>query len=89
MSEGQHPANAAVTIENYSYSPDTITVAVGTSVVWTNRDDVPHNVVSRENLFTSPDLEPKQQFAFTFRRAGTFSYFCTIHPQMTGRVVVK
>jgi len=83
------PARAAIAIENYAFQPDPITLAVGTTVVWTNRDEVAHNVVSRDRLFISPDLEANQRFEFTFKKTGTFDYFCSIHPQMTGRIVVK
>jgi plastocyanin len=85
----EHPARVAVSIENYAFSPDPLTVALGTTVVWTNHDEVTHNVVSRDHLFTSPDLEANQLFEFTFKKAGRFDYFCSIHPEMTGRVIVK
>ncbi|HUK53562.1 MAG TPA: cupredoxin family copper-binding protein [Candidatus Binatia bacterium] len=82
-------ARVAVSIENYSFAPDPITIAAGTTVVWTNRDEVTHNLVSRDRLFASPDLEANQHFEFTFHKRGTFDYFCSIHPEMTGRVIVK
>jgi plastocyanin len=83
------PARVAISIEDYSFNPDPITVAVGTTVVWTNLDEVIHNVVSRDGLFTSPDLDPRQQFEYTFKKAGSFDYSCSIHPEMKGRVIVK
>ena len=86
---GEKPASVAVSIENYSFTPDPITIAVGTTVVWTNHDEVIHSVVSSDHLFASPDLEANQQFAFTFKKAGTFLYFCSTHPEMKGRVIVK
>jgi len=82
-------ARVAVSIENYSFTPDPITVSVGTTVVWTNHDEVIHSVVSSDHLFASPDLEANQQFAFTFKKAGTYPYFCSTHPEMRGRVIVK
>ena len=87
--QGAQPARAAITIENYAFEPDPITVRPGTTVVWTNRDEVAHNVVSRDGLFTSPDLEANGRFEYTFKKAGTFDYFCSIHPEMKGRVIVK
>jgi len=57
-------------------------------VTWTNLDDVPHNVVSTERKFTSPVLDTGQTFSFTFKEPGTYSYFCKIHPMMTGTVQV-
>jgi plastocyanin len=82
-------ASVAVSIENYSFTPDPITIAAGTTVVWTNHDEVIHSVVSSDHLFASPDLEANQQFAFTFKKAGTYPYFCSTHPEMKGRVIVK
>jgi len=83
------PAKAAVAIENYAFQPDPITIAVGTTVIWTNRDEVTHTVVSSDKLFASPELETNRSFEFTFRKAGTFPYFCTLHPEMKGKVIVK
>jgi plastocyanin len=82
-------ATVAVTIENYAFQPDPVTVAAGTTVTWTNRDEVTHNVVSNDKLFSSPELEPNQSFEYTFKKAGTFPYFCSIHPEMKGKVIVK
>jgi len=85
----QRPARVAVSIENYAFQPDPITVAVGTTVVWTNRDEVAHTVVSSDKLFSSPELEVDRTFEYTFKKAGTFAYFCTLHPEMKGKVIVK
>ena len=79
----------AVTIDNFNFSPNTITVAVGTIVEWTNKDDVPHNVTNPEKAFASPTLDTDQKWEYTFKKAGTFDYYCAIHPMMTGRVVVQ
>ena len=80
---------AEVKIDNFSFGPGTLTVAVGTTVVWTNRDDIPHTVVSTEGVFKSKVLDTDEKFSFTFTKAGTFPYFCSIHPKMTGKVVVQ
>ncbi len=85
----EHPARVAVAIENYAYQPDPITVAHGTTVVWTNRDEVQHTVVSNDKLFSSPQLETNQHFEFTFKKTGTFAYFCSLHPEMKGKVIVE
>lgn len=85
----EHRARVAVTIENYAYQPDPITIALGTTVVWTNRDEVQHTVVSNDKLFLSPELEANQHFEFTFKKAGTFPYHCSLHPEMKGEVIVK
>ena len=82
-------AEAKVKIDNFSFSPQTITVAAGTTVRWTNGDDIPHTVVSDEKTFKSKVLDTDQEFTFTFDKPGTYSYFCSIHPHMTGKVVVQ
>jgi plastocyanin len=82
-------ANAAVKIDNFVFGPHTITVPVGTTVTWTNSDDIPHTSVSTEGVFKSKVLGTDEKFSYTFTKAGTYSYYCTIHPKMTGMVVVK
>lgn len=82
-------ANADVTIDNFSFGPQTITVPVGATVTWTNRDDIPHTSVSTDGVFKSKVMDTDEKFAYTFTKAGTYSYYCTIHPKMTGQVVVK
>jgi Icc protein len=77
-----------VNIDNFSFTPKKISVAVGTTVTWTNHDDLPHNVVSTEKKFSSPVLDTDQKFSFTFSRPGSYEYFCKIHPMMTGTVQV-
>src|SRR5215470_12426445 len=80
---------ADVKIDNFSFTPQTLTVAVGTTVTWTNRDDIPHTVVSTEGVFKSKVRDTDEKFFFTFSKAGTYPYFCSIHPKMTGKVVVQ
>jgi len=82
-------SEVAVKIDNFSFLPATITVAVGTTVRWTNRDDVPHTVVSDDRTFKSKPLDTDEQFTYTFTKAGTYSYFCGIHPKMTAKIMVK
>lgn len=77
-----------VIVDNFSFKPATIAVPVGTTVTWTNQDDVPHNVVSTDKKFASPVLDTDETFSRTFETAGTFKYYCSIHPRMTGQVVV-
>ena len=83
------PTTAEVKVDNFSFGPATLTVAVGTTVTWTNRDDIPHTVVSTEKVFKSKVLDTDEKFSFTFDKAGTYPYFCSIHPKMTGSVVVQ
>jgi plastocyanin len=89
--KAQQPVTAEVKIDNFSFGPATLTVAVGTTVTWTNRDDIPHTVVSAEDpkVFKSKVLDTDEKFSFTFAKAGTFPYYCSIHPKMTGKVVVQ
>jgi plastocyanin len=81
---------AEIVIDNFSFSPKTFTVPVGATVTWINHDSVPHVVVSAGNQFKkSPALNTGQRFSNTFEAAGIYSYFCSIHPRMTGKIVVK
>ena len=85
------PAAHDVVIDNFSFGPKTITVPRGTTITWTNKDDDPHTVVSAADpkLFKSAALDTDDSFTFTFNEAGTFQYFCTIHPRMQGTVIVQ
>jgi len=86
----RNTANAAeVKIDNFSFAPKSLNVKLGTSVTWTNRDDIPHNVVSTEKKFSSPVLDTDQSFSFRFQQPGSYPYFCKIHPMMTGTIVVE
>jgi plastocyanin len=83
------PETMEVKIDNFTFGPAELTVMVGTTITWTNRDDIPHTVVSTDKVFKSKVLDTDEKFSFTFSTAGTFPYFCSIHPKMTGKVVVK
>ena len=78
-----------VKIDNFSFGPGTLTVPVGTTVTWTNRDDIPHTVVGTEGVFKSKVLDTDESFSFTFGKAGSYEYFCSIHQKMTGKIVVQ
>ncbi len=82
-------SSVAVKIDNFSFGPQSITVSPGTKVTWTNRDDIPHTVVSTDGAFKSRVLDTDESFSFTFDKPGNYGYFCSIHPKMTGAVVVK
>ena len=82
-------ANAEVKIDNFSFAPGTLTVAVGTTVTWTNRDDIPHTVVSTDGVFKSKVRDTDEKFSFTFSTAGTYPYYCSVHTKMTGKIVVQ
>jgi plastocyanin len=86
----QAPAtNVEAKIDNFSFSPATLTVSPGTTIIWTNRDDIPHTVVSDDKVFKSKVLDTDEKFSYTFSKPGTYPYFCSIHPKMTGKVVVQ
>jgi plastocyanin len=78
-----------VKIDNFSFSPQTLTIAAGTTVIWTNRDDIPHTVVSDDKVFKSKVLDTDEKFTYTFDKAGNFPYFCSVHPKMTAKVIVQ
>ena len=81
---------AEVQIDNFAFVPGTLTVPAGTTVKWVNRDDIPHTVVSKDKrTFKSKALDADDTFSYTFTRPGTYTYFCSIHPKMTGQIVVK
>ena len=86
--DGQ-PGPAEVKIDNFTFTAPSITVPAGTEVTWTNRDDIPHNVTSEDGVFRSKALDTDDKYSFTFAKPGTYHYFCSIHPKMTGEIVVK
>jgi plastocyanin len=83
------PETMEVKIDNFTFGPAELAVRVGTTITWTNRDDIPHTVVSTDKVFKSKVLDTDEKFSSTFSTPGTFPYFCSIHPKMTGKVVVQ
>ena len=79
----------SVTIDNFTFTPPELTVAVGTTVKWVNHDDIPHTVVDKNKAFRSKALDTDDAYSFTFANAGTFDYFCGLHPHMVGKIIVK
>lgn len=77
-----------VEIVNFKFQPQDLIVTAGTSVVWKNSDNMAHKLLSIDN-FESPIINPGEEFKFTFSKAGVFDYYCTIHPSMTGKIIVK
>jgi plastocyanin len=75
-----------VKIDNFAFVPKSVTIKQGETVTWTNRDDIPHVIVSTEKKFSSPVLDTDQAFSFTFQEPGSYPYCCKIHPTMTGTV---
>ena len=83
-------ATNVITIDNFTFTPPELTVAVGTTVKWVNHDDIPHSVVNKDKVFRSKAaLDTDDLFSYTFASAGTFDYFCGLHPHMVGKVIVK
>jgi plastocyanin len=78
-----------VTIDNFSFGPGELTVAVGTTVKFVNHDDIPHTVVENNKAFRSKPLDTDDAYSYTFASAGTFGYFCGLHPKMVGKIIVK
>jgi plastocyanin len=78
-----------VIAHNFMFAPLTVTVKAGTTVTWTNKDEEPHTVVSLTGLFRSGALDTNDSFSFRFDKPGSYSYICTIHPRMTGTIVVQ
>ena len=78
-----------VVVDNFKFAPAATAVAAGTTITWTNRDDAPHNIVSTEHKFKSPVLDTGEQFSHRFEMPGTYPYYCSLRPQMTGRIVVS
>jgi plastocyanin len=80
----------AVSIDNFTFTPASLTVKAGTTVTWTNRDDIPHGIAASDNGFKkSKAMDTDDSFSFTFTTPGTYKYFCYIHPHMTGTIVVE
>ena len=83
------PPPATVQIGNFTFKAPVTTVKAGTTVTWTNGDDIPHTVTSKDGVFKSKVLDTGDHFSFTFAKLGQFGYFCSLHPHMTGTIVVK
>jgi plastocyanin len=90
FARAQTAAAATVGIDNFTFNPATVTVKAGTTVTWTNKDDIPHGIAATNNAFKrSLALDTDDSFSFTFTTPGTYQYFCYIHPHMTGTIVVE
>jgi amicyanin len=82
-------AGVVVHISNFTFNAPTVTVPLGSTVTWVNDDDIPHTVVATNRSFKSKPLDTDDRFSFTFTTPGSYDYFCSLHPHMTGKVVVK
>jgi plastocyanin len=82
-------ATNVITIDNFTFSPKELTVAVGTTIKWVNHDDIPHTVVEKQTTFRSKLLDTDDAYSYTFTSAGAFDYFCGLHPHMVGQIIAK
>jgi plastocyanin len=82
-------AETLVQIDQFIFAPQRVSVKAGTTVTWVNDDDIPHVVVASNKLFKSKTLDTNDKFSFTFTTPGTYEYFCSLHPHMTGTIVVE
>lgn len=78
-----------VRVDNFTFSPQTLTVPVDSTVSWVNKDDIPHVIASADSVFKSKALDTDQKYSYTFTKAGTYPYYCAIHPKMVGKIIVQ
>jgi amicyanin len=86
---GAQARTGAVTIDNFTFNPQNLTVKAGTTVTWTNKDDIPHAIAAVDKQFKSKVVDTDNSYSFTFATPGTYAYFCSLHPHMTGTIVVE
>ena len=79
----------SVHIDNFTFTPQEITVTRGTTVTWVNDDDIPHALATSNKAFRSKAMDTEEKFSFTFKEPGTYEYFCSLHPHMQGKVIVR
>ncbi len=89
QARSQNNQGTEVKIDNFTFGPDALNVPVNSTVTWVNKDDIPHTVVAKDGTFKSKALDTDQKFSFKFDKPGTYSYYCSVHPKMVGKVVVK
>ena len=89
MAESAAPAVTEVKIDNFTFAPQRMVIKAGTTVTWINEDDIPHTVAATDKSFRSKVLDTDDKYSFTFTTAGVFEYFCSLHPHMTGTIVVE
>jgi plastocyanin len=80
---------ATVQLDNFAFTPATLTVTAGTTVTWKNEDDSPHRIGDKNGTFKSAALDTDDSFSYTFATPGEYPYICTIHPYMVGKIIVK
>jgi plastocyanin len=88
-SEDTKTSALEVSVDNFSFAPNTLTVPVNSTVTWINKDDVPHVIASNDGVFKSKALDTDDKYSYTFNKAGTYEYYCSVHPKMVGKIVVQ
>ena len=88
-SDDAKSSSVEVRVDNFSFAPQTLTVPVNSTVTWVNKDDVPHVIASTDGLFKSKALDTDDKYSYTLTKPGTYTYFCSIHPKMTGKIIVQ
>jgi len=88
-SESSKTQAKQVTVDNFSFGPETLTVPANSTVTWINKDDVPHVIASDDGVFRSKALDTEDKYSYTFTKPGTYPYYCSVHPKMVGKVIVK
>lgn len=87
--KGEDANGTEIRVDNFTFAPDALTVPVNSTVTWVNKDDIPHVIASSDGVFKSKALDTDQKYSYTFTKAGTYPYYCSIHPKMVGKVVVQ
>jgi plastocyanin len=88
-SEESKSSPTQISVDNFTFAPNTLTVPVNSTVSWVNKDDVPHVIASNDGLFKSKALDTGDKYSFTFNKVGTYAYYCSVHPKMVGKIVVQ
>jgi plastocyanin len=88
-SEEKGSSATEIRVDNFTFAPETLTVSVNSTVTWVNKDDIPHVIASDDGLFKSKALDTDDKYSYTFSKAGTYSYYCSVHPKMVGKIVVQ
>ncbi|MGB9978460.1 cupredoxin domain-containing protein [Methanobacterium sp.] len=92
QNQQQNPQNASPTtvmIQNFTFTPNSLTVKAGTNITWINQDSAVHDVKSDSRVFASPDLNKGEKYTYNFTKPGEYSYYCDEHPSMTGKIIVQ
>lgn len=89
VSHADDAAAYAITIKDFAFTPRDLTIRVGSKVTWTNKDEEPHKIAEANSAFASQPLDTDGDFSYEFDTPGTYEYFCTLHPRMTGKIIVE